>query len=40
MFIQTKRTKSHIKMDSERDFSSDSDHNEFANEIQFVGDIL
>ena len=27
-------------MDSETDFSSDSDYNEFANEIQFVGDIL
>ena len=28
------------KMDSETDFSSDSDYNEFAHEILFVGDIL
>ena len=27
-------------MDSETDFSSDSDYYEFANEIHFVGDIL
>ena len=27
-------------MDSETDFSSNSDYNEFANEILFVGDIL
>ena len=27
-------------MDSEKDFSSDSDYNEFNNEIPFVGDIL
>ena len=27
-------------MDSETDFSSDSDYDEFANEILFVGDIL
>ena len=27
-------------MDSERDFSSNSDYDEFANEIPFVGDIL
>ena len=27
-------------MDSETDFSSDNDYNEFANEIPFVGNIL
>ena len=27
-------------MDSETDFSSDSDCDEFANEIPFVGDVL
>ena len=27
-------------MDSETDFSSDSNYDEFANEIPFVGDIL
>ena len=27
-------------MDLETDFSSDSDYDEFANEIPFVGDIL
>ena len=27
-------------MDSETDFSSDSDYNEVANEILFVGNIL
>ena len=27
-------------MDSETYFSSDSDYDEFANKIQFVGDIL
>ena len=27
-------------MDSETDFSSDSNYNEFANEIPFVGDII
>ena len=40
MFAKTKK-KSHIpKMDSETDFSSNSNYNEFANEIQFVGDVL
>ena len=27
-------------MDSDTDFSSDSDYEEFANELLFVGDIL
>ena len=27
-------------MDSKTDFSTDSDYNEFRNEISFVGDIL
>ena len=27
-------------MDSETDFSSDSDYDEFSNKIPFVGDIL
>ena len=36
-----KREQSQIhKMDSETDFFSDCDYNEFANEILFVGDIL
>ena len=33
------RTKPH-KKHSETDFSSDSDYDELANEIPFVGDIL
>ena len=40
MFIYTKRTKPQKKRDPETDFSSDSDYDEFANEIRFVGDIL
>ena len=40
MFTQTKRTKPRTKQDSETDFSSDSDYDQFANEIPFVSNIL
>ena len=40
MFTQTERPKPHTKMDSETEFSSDTDYDEFANEILSVGDIL
>ena len=39
-FTQTKRMKPHKKNGLETDFSSDSDYDEFANEILFVGNIL
>ena len=34
------RQNTHTKMHSETDFSNNSDYNEYANEIPFVGNIV